>query len=214
MGVDVAREGDDASVIFVRQGLQAFQMIKYRNINSVQGAGQVARKWNDWQADGCFIDATGGFGWGWVDQLRLLGKSPIPIQFSNAAHDRDRYVNKRTEMYFDAIEWIKRGGALPKSNELLQALTQTTYVHKGDRLLLEDKGQIKDKLGYSPDEADAFVLTFAEPIATAKALPRVQREQKPYDPFALPDVLPRERDVPAVPFDAFAPQRGGYDPFA
>jgi phage terminase large subunit len=209
IGVDVARQGDDASVIFVRQGLQAFQMIKHRNVDSIQGAGQVARKWNDWQADGCFIDATGGFGWGWVDQLRRLGKTPIPIQFSSAAHDKDRYVNKRTEMYFDAIEWIKRGGALPKSNELLQALTQTTYVHRADRLLLEDKDQVKVKLGYSPDEADAFVLTFAEPITTARPQQRVRREEAPYDAFALP----REREQPGA-YDPFRSSRDGYDPLA
>jgi hypothetical protein len=30
-------------------------------------------------------------------------------------------------------------------------------------LLLEDKDQPKQRLGFSPDEADAFALTFAQP---------------------------------------------------
>jgi phage terminase large subunit len=203
IGVDVARQGDDASVIFTRQGLQSFPIKKYRNLDSLQGASQVTRHWSEFSADGCFIDATGGFGWGWIDQLRQLGRSPIAIQFSSEAHNKDRFFNKRAEMYFDAVEWIRRGGALPKSNELMQALTQTTYTHKGDRLLLEDKDQIKEKLGYSPDEADALVLTFAEPIAVPNSQPRVFNSPKPYDPFAEFDTLSAgRRDSPR------------YDPFA
>jgi hypothetical protein len=189
MGVDVAGMGDDASVIFCRQGLQSFPMIKQRNITSTQGAGLVSRKWDDWDADAAFVDATGGFGAGWIDQLILLGKSPIGVGFANEAHESSRYYNKRAEMYFDAVEWIKRGGTLPPSPEITAALTQTTYTFKGDRLLLEPKESIKAKLGYSPDEADAFVLTFAEPVtAQARALgkPKMQVE---YDPFKAADRL-------------------------
>ena len=196
MGVDVAREGDDASVIFCRQGIQSFAPLSYRNIDSTQGAGVVSRKWADWGADAAFIDATGGFGSGWIDQLRLLGKSPIGVQFAGEAHDKSRYANKRAEMYFDAVEWIKRGGALPNSPELLAELTQTTYTHKGDRLLLEPKDQIKIKLGRSPDIADAFALTFAEPIQSAtrsRSLPNRSAVTKgEYNPFADMDL---ESDV-------------------
>jgi phage terminase large subunit len=181
MGVDVAREGDDASVIFCRQGLQSFPMIKKRNINSLQGAGLVARKWDDWGADACFVDATGGFGAGWIDQLMVLGKAPIGIQFSGSAHQAERYYNKRTEMYFDAIDWIKRGGALPPSPEITAALTQTTYSFKGNRLLLEPKEMIKAKLGYSPDETDGFVLTFAEPVTAQKRSRAPKQNVADYD---------------------------------
>lgn len=186
LGVDVAREGDDASVIIPRQGIQMYKLLKYRNIDSTQGAAQVARKWNDWEADACFIDATGGFGSGWLDQLRLLGKAPIGIKFSAEPHNKERYFNKRAEMYFDFVRWIKDGGALPESSEMLAALTQTTYSFKGDRLILEPKEIIKVKLGYSPDEADAAALTFAEPVNTTVQIRRPNQNAAniPYDPFS------------------------------
>ena len=76
-----------------------------------------------------------------------------------------RYENKRSEMYFEAIDWIRRGGALPDCPELVAALSQTTYSFRGDRLLLEPKEQLKQRLGYSPDDADAFALTFAQSVA-------------------------------------------------
>lgn len=165
LGVDVARFGDDASVIFPRQGLVAYPPQKMRNVDGLQGAGSVARKWADWDADAAFVDDTGGWGAAWIDQLRRLGREPIPVGFASKAND-PRYDNKRTEMYFEAVNWIKAGGQLPLDcPELIAALSQTTYSFRGDRLLLEPKENIKQRLGYSPDDADAFALTFAQPVA-------------------------------------------------
>jgi hypothetical protein len=160
----VAREGDDSSIIFPRQGLVAFQPMQFRNVSSVEGAGAVARKWDEWDADACFVDATGGYGWGWIDQLKQLGKAPIPVQYAGMAHDKQRYFNKRAEMAFDLVNWIKQGGAMPDIPELSRALTETTYAFKGDAFIIEPKEEIKKKLGFSPDHFDALMETFAEPV--------------------------------------------------
>jgi hypothetical protein len=182
LGVDVARFGDDASVIFPRQGLVAFAPQKFRNIDGTQGAGAVARKLSDWQADAVFIDDTGGWGASWIDNLRRLGHQPIGVGFASRPND-PRYENKRTEMYFEAIDWIRRGGVLPESPELIAALSQTTYSFRGDRMLLEPKEQVKARLGYSPDDADAFVLTFAQPVSRWRAGRSRGRVEHEYDPF-------------------------------
>ncbi|MBS0520534.1 MAG: hypothetical protein JSR90_17695 [Proteobacteria bacterium] len=196
LGVDVARFGDDASVIFPRQGIAAFTPLRFRNIDGTQGAGAVARKWQDWGADAAFIDDTGGWGASWIDNLRRLGRQPVGIGFASRPND-PRYENKRTEMYFEAVEWIKAGGALPDCPELIAALSQTTYSFRGDRLLLEPKDQVKQRLGHSPDDADAFALTFAQPVAAQpayadrtmayvaqRARPQPGRCLTDYDPFA------------------------------
>lgn len=176
-----------------------FPLMKHRNLTSTQGAGLVARKWVEWDADATFVDNTGGYGSGWIDQLVQLGKAPIPVEFAGKAHDVKSYYNKRAEMYFDFVAWIKRGGALPRSNELIAALTQTTYTFKNDRLLLEPKDQVKIKLGYSPDEADACVLTFAEPVSPrgmfAKRAPGRSAVDASYDPYAsLGDTVAKSYD--------------------
>jgi phage terminase large subunit len=163
LGVDVARFGDDASVIFPRQGLTAFLPQKLRNVSSPQGAGAVERKWADWSADAVFIDDTSGGGSAWIDSLRDLGRSPTGVRIGGLPSD-PRFADKRTEMYFEAVEWIRCGGALPDVPELVAALTQTTYTFQGDKLLLEHKESVKHRLGYSPDDADAFALTFAQPV--------------------------------------------------
>jgi len=53
------------------------------------------------------------------------------------------------------------GGRLPNVPELTAALTQITYTFQGDRLLLESEDQIKQRLGYSCDHADALALSFS-----------------------------------------------------
>lgn len=90
-------------------------------------------------------------------------------------------------MVLECVEWVKQGGSLPDVPELLAAMTQTTYTHKGDRLLIEPKEQVKAKLGYSPDHFDALMLTFAAPVVRkvtdpwAAARRRVQEAE--YNPF-------------------------------
>lgn len=193
LGIDVARFGMDSSCIFPRQGIQAFSPMKYRNIDGTQGAGLVARKWIDWDADACFIDDTGGFGSSWIDNLRRLGHSPIGVHFSERSSN-ERYFNKRTEMMFEAVQWIKDGGALPDVPELLAAATQTTYTFKGDKLIIEPKEVIKEKLGYSCDDWDSFILTFAHPVLrkTTTANSGQSRHEIHYDPLAADYV---RRDV-------------------
>lgn len=163
LGVDVARFGDDSSIIFPRQGLQAYSPMQYRGLSGTEGAEIVLRKWNDWEVDGVFVDNTGGFGASWIDNLIRLGKSPIGIHFSQNSTS-DRYANKRAEMAMLLVDWIKAGGAIPDIKELTAALTQTTYLFKGDKLMLEPKMDVKAKLGFSPDHMDALMLTFALPI--------------------------------------------------
>ena len=188
LGVDVARFGDDASVIFPRQGLIAHRPLKFRNLDGTQGAGIVAHKWKEWGADAVFIDDTGGWGASWIDNLRRIGHHPVGVGFAGRPND-PRYENKRTEMYFEAIEWIRGGGALPDVPELIAALSQTTYSFRGDRLLLEPKDQVKQRLGYSPDDADAFALTFAQP-----ALPAGAGYGRPVRRFCLTEYDPLEFD--------------------
>jgi len=153
----------DSSVLFPRQGLQAFQPIQIRNVDGTTGAEHTLRKWDEWDADGVFIDNTGGFGASWIDNLVRLGKDPIGIHFNESSLDK-QYFNRRTEMAFKLVNWIKQGGAIPDINELSQALTSITYTFKGDKVILEPKEELKDRLGFSPDHMDALMLTFALPL--------------------------------------------------
>ena len=98
------------------------------------------------------------------------------VSFAGKADEHGRFKNKRAEMYFAVCDWIRAGGALPESEELVEELSATTYTFaKGSsQLILEDKDQIKAKLDRSPDLADALALTFAQPVTPRDYRPSLQ----------------------------------------
>jgi hypothetical protein len=119
--------------------------------------------------------------------MRANGYSPIDVQFAAPAMD-NRYKNRRAEIWFGMSEWIKRGGALPNLPEMVAELTTPTYTFNGGKFQLEDKDQVKQRLGRSPDLADALALTFGMPdmpAALASGLHQgVGRALVDFDPYA------------------------------
>lgn len=171
LGIDVARFGDDRTVLFPRQGLAAFNPVEMRhNRGTSQPAVEVANRAMGavlkWGAERLLIDGTGGWAAGAIDILRAAGHDPVDVQFSAPGID-PRYENRRAEIWFNGAEWVKRGGSLPPLGErFVQELTTTTYsFSKSGKFLLEPKDQVKKRLGRSPDLADALMVTFGEPEA-------------------------------------------------
>lgn len=160
LGVDVARGGLDSTIIFPRQGLMAFKYVEMRNADGPMIAARVLQAKVKWGSEMEFIDDTGGFGSSVIDSLRMAGQNPSGVHFASKAIN-ERYFNKRSEMWLEMAEWVKRGGCLPRCSRLKKELTAPTYTLHNGRFRLEEKDQIKKRLGFSPDIADALCLTFS-----------------------------------------------------
>ena len=168
-GGDIARYGDDSTALFRRKGLLAYpNPLKWKNLNTME----VADKFMDAlegprdKVDMLFCD-VGGLGAGVVDRVQQCGYYNISeVSFQGRAAEDKRYENMRAEMYFKLKEWLEKGGALPQVEGLREELHKVQYkFSKHGRLMLTPKEEIKDKLGRSPDMADALALTFARPVA-------------------------------------------------
>jgi len=174
LGCDPARYGDDSTIIFPRQGLAAFKYVEMKNAPSNDIAARLISaklNWKGGPGEMEFVDDTGGFGSGVIDNMRQAGYTPQAIHFASKAID-NRYLNKRSEMWFEMAQWVKRGGALPKCAKLAKELTTPTYTADKGQLILEPKDMIKKRLLFSPDRADALALTFALPdMPGTKRLP-------------------------------------------
>src|SRR5690606_19572528 len=96
LGVDVARFGDDRTVIFPRQGLAAFQPIIMRGERTTNIAARVAAKKIEWGSEMEFVDDSGHWGHGVIDNLFAGGYSPHAFLFEDKAQDA-RYKNRRAE---------------------------------------------------------------------------------------------------------------------
>jgi hypothetical protein len=172
VGVDVALGGGDKTVIQRRQGLAAFvpQTIDYKDTQDI--ADVVALTLDAFQADGCFIDDSGGFGAGVRSRLEHLGFDVVGVQFGGKARDA-RFVNRSVEMWWLMREWLEKGGALPRDNEYLLQLTNRKYHfdNAAGRMQLESKEELRKRNIKSPDLADALALTFASPVQPRVAQP-------------------------------------------
>lgn len=188
LGVDVARFGDDRSVIMRRQGSVSFPPRVIRGMDNMHVAGLVAQEVIDVKANAIFIDA--GRGEGVIDRLRQLGFNVIEVNFGGKPTNA-RYVNKRAEMWDDMRQWLHDGGSIPNDPELKTDLCVPTYsFDQSNRFRLETKDEIKERGQRSPDLADALALTFAAPVAMTEVyLPgSAAKRSAPvatheYDPF-------------------------------
>lgn len=188
LGVDVARFGNDRTVIFPRQGLAAQMPIILRSQRSDEVGARVAVTAHEWDADGICVDGSGGYGGGVCDYLFRANFHPHEISFSATA-SKPRFFNRRSEMWWEMAEWVKSNGSLPQVPELVRELSAPTYWLEKGKLRLEEKDQIKARLGYSPDLADALCLTFAVQIQRKGRQIAGRRNsnmcQTEFDPYAL-----------------------------
>jgi hypothetical protein len=185
IGVDVARFGSDRTCLFPRQGLRAFKPLVSMNLRTNEIAAQIMNAKNKWGSEVEFIDGTGGFGSGVVDSLLQAGVFAHEIHFSSKAIDNNAFANKRAEMWFTMADWIKKGGVLPNMPELQRELTAPQYTFINGKFQLEPKDQIKERLGFSPDLADALCLTFALPEISKSEmmLKNFGKTKSEYDPM-------------------------------
>ena len=192
LGIDPARFGDDRSVVFRRQGRQAFKPVVYRGIDNMELAARVANLIEEHDPDAVFCDA--GAGSGVIDRLRQLDYDVIEIPFGGKAMKPEQYINRRSEMWWLMKQWIEEGGAIPNDVALKQELATPIYWYDNvGRRVLESKDQIKKRLqgAGSPDLADALALTFAHPVA--KKIPgdiyikrrKAATQKTDYDPYKV-----------------------------
>ena len=126
LGVDPARFGDDRTVIFKRQGIQAFTPITLRGLDNMAVAARVAAVIDEWDPDAIFIDA--GAGAGVIDRLRQLEYDPIEVPFGGRAIQESQFVNRRSEMWWTMREWIIGAGAIPNDSSLKQEQIGRAHV--------------------------------------------------------------------------------------
>ena len=94
-------KGDDRTVLFPRQGLQAFKPIEMRNERGPAVAARANLGRAKWKWETCFIDDSGGYGAAVQDAMRQGDIPYVPVSlFAGKADDPTDYLNKRAEMWF------------------------------------------------------------------------------------------------------------------
>lgn len=173
MGVDVARFGDDESVIRFRKGRDArtYAPIRFKGMDTMSLANHVAMLIDKENPDKVFVDG-GGVGGGVVDRLKQLGYRVIEVQSGERSSNPEKHTNKRVEMWDTMREWL-RTGCIDNDDQLISDLTGPEYeIALKGQIRLETKAEMKKRGIGSPDDGDALALTFAYPVSFRNGVTR------------------------------------------
>lgn len=171
LGVDVARFGDDTTVLYFRHGRDARSLppIRMKGKDNMQVANKVAEQIDKYDPDAVNIDA--GNGTGVIDRLREMGYKVNEVWFGSSNKSSDEvdpeYYNRRTMMWARMRDWLG-GGCIPDDQRLEDDLLGPEYDfagRDGDKIMLEPKKPMKKRGLSSPDDGDALALTFAVKVA-------------------------------------------------
>lgn len=168
LGVDIARFGNDKTVIIVRQGPKVLYIEEIRKSDLTNTSGRIISIAKSFKAKTVIIDEI-GIGAGVVDNLRnQKNLSVIGFNSGFRAQNPESYLNLRSEA-FDGIRSRFETGdiAIPNDPELVSQLASLTYKYNArGQLQLESKENIRSKGRQSPDKADALAIAFSAEILT------------------------------------------------
>ena len=82
--------------------------------------------------------------------VRNLAACYMPMAFGSGARDKQRFRNKRTEMFWTLRELLETDAvALPDDEDLVADLSALTYQFTQDgKLALDGKDEIRKRLGH------------------------------------------------------------------
>lgn len=186
-GLDMSDGGSAWTVFAFRRGQDATmpriripgQLSRDRDMIIAKAADLLSDKRPDKVVSALFVDSA--FGSPIVERLHVLGFNNVhEVRFGGESPDFHQ-LNMRAYMWNQAKEWLLNG-ALPDDRNLAEPhrlgmqLTRPGYKRNtASKLVLESKESIVERGESSPDDADAFVLTFARRVAVRKPVTQMSR---------------------------------------
>jgi hypothetical protein len=176
LGVDVARYGEDTSVILPRRGNQISPWEEFHGLNTIALADRIIMTLSDLEAEGIAIDEI-GVGAGVVDYIHRkpnMARYCYGINVAVQSSNKMRFHRLRDELWWEVREkcmraeysfpdiWIEGQGGLKINigHELCNELSQPTYrFDENMAITVESKRDMKTRGVASPNIADALGLT-------------------------------------------------------
>ncbi|MFA5151744.1 MAG: hypothetical protein WC554_04200 [Clostridia bacterium] len=171
LGVDVARYGDDDSIILPRKGLKILPWETHRKLNTIDLGGFINQTYQELEASGCGIDVVGVGGpvFDWLEKHNLKNIFPINVTF--ASSDIAKYHRLRDELWcrvrdvcllgMYSFPTDKVAGQVETlGDQLANELATVRYTfnaHGG--YVIESKKDLKARGIKSPNIADALCIS-------------------------------------------------------
>lgn len=170
-GVDVARSGEDATVIAIRRGPVVVELRRSSKEDTMQTTGRVKGHLDTDPLATAMVDVI-GIGAGVLDRLREMGCRAVAFNASAGTRNKDAtgelgFINTRSAAWWLVRELLDPsrdpGLALPVDDLLLGDLTAPKWkILSGGKIQVESKDDIRKRIGRSTDAGDAVVQSVWE----------------------------------------------------
>ena len=176
-GVDVARGGEDKTVVAIRRGPVLAELRRSSKEDTMQTTGRV-KGYLDTDPEATAMVDVIGIGAGVLDRLREQGCKAEPFNASAGTKNTDvtgelGFANVRSAAWWLLRELLdpSRGSdlALPPDDLLTGDLTAPKWkVLSGGKIQVESKDDIRKRIGRSTDDGDAVVQAYWEEHSSAE----------------------------------------------
>lgn len=169
--LDVARQGNDSSVLCKRQGPIIHPLTVWNNLDLMQLSGAVKAEYDAVSASKkpieIIVDSV-GLGAGVLDRLRELGLPARGLNVSERSMQKETYINLRAELWFRCKSWLEGMDVkIPHDDRLWAELAAPRYhFTSSGKIQVESKEAMKKRGINSPDRADAVCLSLANEMTT------------------------------------------------
>jgi len=169
IGVDPAREGDDDMVISVFENGTLIDEKSIPKCDAVEGAGEVIVLQNKHFPQGqcAIVFDCDGLGGPFLDIAKKMVPDNLEINFvefkgscSDAAIVDTQYQNLRAQAAFHAQSMMDQGLISLDDNEaaMEEAIAEKYFINLRGKMQIEEKADLKELIGRSPDRWDARKL--------------------------------------------------------
>jgi hypothetical protein len=193
MGIDVARGGQDNTVIAKRHGDWFDELLAYPATQTPDGPTVAALALaNRRDKAPIHIDVI-GVGASPYDFLRAAPAQVIGVNFANSASESDKsgtlqFANMRAQCWWKLREALdpanNRAIALPPDSRLLADLCAPTWFPRGKMIYVESREEIIKRIGRSPDYGTAVILALMNTPRLTDIPGTHNAPQREHNPYA------------------------------
>jgi phage terminase large subunit len=176
MTIDVARFGDDRSVVMIWVGLVLVECYVYRKLSTTELSSNIQdlMRSHGIHPNNCIVDSD-GVGGGVSDQLRATNF----VNNASPLHQQN-FSNLKSQCYVKLSDMFKEGKISLNILEpaVIDDLTQELLavklkdIDKDNKVAVQSKDEMKRILGKSPDLSDALMMRMMPEIKTLKSTGR------------------------------------------
>ncbi len=178
LSLDPARFGPDASVLVVMQGPMVREIVSWTKKGLNETTGRLLTKLDEVGSAIVVVDEP-GLGGGVIDRLAEQGVDVVAYNGGRRAElvpNPERFRNRRAAAYWMLRQRLEDGDlALPPDDRLADELTTIRWkVNSSGQIQLEPKDRVRERLGRSPDTADALAAAVWVQVAASAPVPTTE----------------------------------------